>query len=99
MSAQAIDEAALADCIRATLQQFLPDHPDLEYAEVGITVNGIGVEVAVAAPGSAAPQDYIADALAGFKSDPADSDFQRGYHAALETVAREAFGMRRDSRP
>lgn len=36
---------------------------------------------------------YIEDALIGFEHDPADSDFQRGYQAALETVIREAFDL------
>lgn len=30
--------------------------------------------------------EYIREALAGFENDPADSDFQRGYKAALEAV-------------
>jgi len=33
-------------------------------------------------------QDYIADGLAGFASDPADSDFQLGYRAALFEVKK-----------
>jgi hypothetical protein len=31
---------------------------------------------------------YLQQALDGFKHDPADSDFQRGYLAALEEVAK-----------
>lgn len=36
---------------------------------------------------------YVAEAIASFDGDPADSDFQRGYLAALEVVGREALGM------
>jgi len=32
-------------------------------------------------------KDYIVDALHGFISDPADSDYQRGYLAALLELA------------
>lgn len=35
---------------------------------------------------------YIQQALAGFINDPADSDFQRGYLAALLTVYQEGLG-------
>ena len=35
---------------------------------------------------------YIEDALAGFINDPADSDFQRGYLAALLTIYEEGLG-------
>lgn len=36
---------------------------------------------------------YIDEAIASFDGDPADSDFQRGYLAALYVVGREALGM------
>ena len=32
---------------------------------------------------------YLRDAIATFDNDPADSDFQRGYLAALKDVLRE----------
>lgn len=35
---------------------------------------------------------YIEQALAGFINDPADSDFQRGFLAALLTVYEEGLG-------
>lgn len=35
---------------------------------------------------------YIEQALAGFINDPADSDFQRGYLAALLTMYEEGLG-------
>lgn len=35
---------------------------------------------------------YIENALLGFLSDPADSDFQRGYLAALLTLYTEGLG-------
>ena len=35
---------------------------------------------------------YIEQALAGFINDPADSDYQRGYLAALLTVYEEGLG-------
>ena len=59
-----IDPVALADCIRATLDLFLADHPDIEDAEIevaehvetdasfGLTVNGIAVEVKLWMPGA-----------------------------------------------
>ena len=36
---------------------------------------------------------YVAEAIASFDGDPADSDFQDGYLAALYVVGREALGM------
>jgi hypothetical protein len=33
---------------------------------------------------------YVVDAIEGFTRDKPDTDFQRGYLTALETVAREA---------
>ena len=33
-------------------------------------------------------KQYLEQALAGFKNDPADTNFQRGYQAALEEVAK-----------
>jgi hypothetical protein len=36
---------------------------------------------------------YITQALASFDNDPADSDFQLGYLAALRIIGREALGM------
>ena len=36
--------------------------------------------------------NYIANALAMFIDDPADSDHQRGYLAALLTIYREGLG-------
>lgn len=36
---------------------------------------------------------YVAEAIASFDGDPADSDFQVGYLAALRVVGREALGM------
>lgn len=35
---------------------------------------------------------YIEQALSGFINDPADSDFQRGYLAALLTIYEEGLG-------
>lgn len=35
---------------------------------------------------------YIEQAFAGYLRDPADSDFQRGYLAALLTLYREGLG-------
>jgi hypothetical protein len=35
---------------------------------------------------------YIEQALIGFINDPADSDFQRGYLAALLTIYEEGLG-------
>lgn len=35
---------------------------------------------------------YIESALSGFLNDPADSDFQRGYLAALLTLYTEGLG-------
>lgn len=32
--------------------------------------------------------DYIRGALRSFDSDPADTDFQRGYKAAMEEIAK-----------
>ena len=34
------------------------------------------------------PHEYIEQALQGFKDDPADSDFQRGYLAGLQEFMR-----------
>lgn len=31
---------------------------------------------------------YLRQALEGFKDDPADSDFQRGYEAAIREIAK-----------
>ena len=42
---------------------------------------------------------YITEEIASFQSDPADSDFQRGYLAALEVVGKEALGMDIDLDP
>lgn len=39
---------------------------------------------------------YIEQALAGFINDPADSDFQRGYLAALLTIYEEGLGKGAD---
>ena len=34
---------------------------------------------------------YVLEAIKGFDKDPADTDFQRGYLAALQAIAHEAF--------
>lgn len=39
---------------------------------------------------------YIEQALAGFINDPADSDFQRGYLAALLIIYEEGLGKGAD---
>ena len=36
-------------------------------------------------------RDYLDRAIGSFLGDPADSDFQRGYLAALETVRDDLF--------
>lgn len=38
-------------------------------------------------------RQYIAEVIASFDGDPADSDFQLGYLEALRVVGREALGM------
>lgn len=40
------------------------------------------------------PKQYVLTAISSFIADPRDSDFQRGYLAAMETVYREAFNMK-----
>ena len=44
-------------------------------------------------------RNYVTEAIASFQNDPADSDFQRGYLAALEVVGKEALGMDIDLEP
>lgn len=39
---------------------------------------------------------YIEDAFAGYQTDPADSDYQRGFLAALLVVYREGLGKGAD---
>lgn len=41
-------------------------------------------------PTYARARDYVRSSLEGFLLDPPDSDFQRGYMAALKAVAKEA---------
>ena len=41
---------------------------------------------------------YIIRALDSFKNDPADTEFQPGFQAALEVVAKEVFGISHDGR-
>jgi hypothetical protein len=36
-------------------------------------------------------REYLVEALAGFERDPPDSNYQEGYQAALEELAREFF--------
>ena len=36
-------------------------------------------------------RQYVVDGIASFKADPAATDFQRGYLAALRCVLKEAF--------
>ena len=36
-------------------------------------------------------RQYVVDSIASFKADPAATDFQRGYLAALRRVLKEAF--------
>lgn len=41
-------------------------------------------------------REVMVSMLAGFVSDPPDSDFQRGYLEALIVFAREGLGIRND---
>jgi hypothetical protein len=43
-------------------------------------------------------EDYMRQALELFILDPADNDFQRGYHEALRVFANEAMGFKWDDR-
>lgn len=47
----------------------------------------------LATPVATDAQGYVLAALKGFELDPADTDYQRGYEAALRCVAREGFGI------
>lgn len=40
--------------------------------------------------------EYMREALRLFQIDPADTDFQRGYHEALKVFANEAMGFKWD---
>jgi hypothetical protein len=44
-------------------------------------------------------EGYVRSAVKGFVSDPPDSDFQRGYLAAMLIVAEQALGHRLDLPP
>ena len=43
--------------------------------------------------------DMIRAAIDTFKGDPADTDFQRGYQAALQDMLREVFEAEHEARP
>ncbi len=61
------------------------------------TADGLPVyndDYAAPAPAPVDVGEYIRTALASFERDPASTDYQRGYQAALETVQREALGVR-----
>jgi hypothetical protein len=52
---------------------------------------GLGLS---AADANAGPLEYVLSAIALFEIDPADTDYQRGFLAALEVVREEAFAVR-----
>jgi hypothetical protein len=45
------------------------------------------------------PLGYVLNALDGFRRDPATTDYQSGFRAGLEIVAREAFGVDPSAEP
>lgn len=45
-------------------------------------------------PTLATAREFIQEALGAFVHDPADSDFQAGYLAALYVIGTEALGMK-----